>query len=233
MNQRHAAAPEAAAAPWHRRASRWSCDLRRFPADRHGRRRDHGRFLPGPTGRRQRGAISWRLRRDEPRDTIGVQRRTCGPWATPDDASLVVVSVIKDALFGNLIGSIVLERGREHEDDLVCPAAFPVEDVLQDSKQPDITETLAYLLQQFPMHRIFAAFAKLDVTAERPLKRGARLISVLGHQQSPVAWPADHRHRLDNLSALTAHDAVLPRQLCAVVMHDLMHLPGEKEPREP
>ena len=135
------------------------------------------------------------------RDQLGqpgrVQRRADRIRGPPEHPP---VRVVADALLLDLVGRRRGERGGEDEHHLVLGPAPPAEDVLQHAEQPHVGQLLADLLTELPADGVERILPELHVPAERPLERRLRPgIDVLRHQQRPVPWPPDDRHRLDDL----------------------------------
>jgi MFS family permease len=159
-------------------------------------------------GNRSRGDQRRSGAGDQLRQPGRVKRRAHRPRRPPEHA---VLGLVHDDLLLDLIGRLVGKSGAEDEHHLVLGAAPPGEDVLKHAEPPHSGQPLADLLAELPVDRVQRVLAELDVTAERPLKRG---VGRLGHEQRPVPRSPDNGHRFDDDLSLGIHRTVLSRR-CA------------------
>ena len=147
-----------------------------------------------------------------------VQGRADRVRCSPDHAVLRL-GVVPDELLLDLISRLVQKSRGEDEHHLVLGPAPPAEDVLQHAEQPYVGHDLADLLEKLPVDGVHRVLPELHVAAQRPLEQRLRR---LGHQQRPVPWPPDDRHRLDDLP-LRAHRPVVSRRADEFAAHTPLH----------
>ena len=127
-----------------------------------------------------------------------IQRRADRIRCPPDHPG--AATRIQDGLLIDLVSSLVSERSGRDEDDLVLPAAAPLEMFSSTPASWTAVERLPDLLAEFAVDCVQGVLAELDMTAERPVKQLPRRVRFLRYQQRAITWPPDQHHRLNALT---------------------------------